>query len=148
MISQNRPARIIFVEDNPAHIFLAKTALEAENIANKIEFFQTAEEAIAYMNVNPYPDLIFIDMNLQTGQMQGEELARLMLRDEKYQLTEINLMSVVYLEREKENELAETRIKRFLKKPLITDQLEEVVKHSKRLKKLIVVSDEIHSVAA
>lgn len=147
-MTQQRAARIVFVEDKPEHILLAKHALESEGFANKIDFFSTAEAALEFMRQSPFPDLIFIDLNLNDGAMQGEDLAFIMLKDEKFALTEVCLMSAVYASREKENEWAKSRIKFFLKKPLITDQLDEVVRNSKRLRKLIIVNDEILSMAA
>lgn len=140
-MTQYRAARIIFVEDKPGHIALAKAALEREGMANKIEFFDSGDSVIQYLKANEDtpPDVIFIDLNLEGSKAQGDDVARYMLGNKSFGQTEICIMSAAYMSREKENEYAETNVKFFLKKPLITEQLEAVVRESKRLRKLIVV---------
>jgi len=140
-MTYNRPARIIFVEDNPAHIELAKRALEAEGFCNKVEFFSTAPAVIEYLDSNFPPDIIFIDRILSNSTLQGDDIANFLMADKMFSETEICMMSSSYVDREKENEYAASKIKFFLKKPLITEQLEAVIKSSKRLRKLIVVVD-------
>lgn len=140
----NRAARIIIVEDRPESVFLAKTALESEGILNLVEFFTGSDSVLAYLdaNRNEPPDLILIDRNLIGSPLDGDGIAEAIIADDAFRNCEIGMMSAAYASREKENEYADNpRIRFFLKTPLISAQLDAVIRSSSRLRKLIVVVD-------
>jgi CheY-like chemotaxis protein len=139
-----RTARIVIVEDDPSSIILAKKALKSEGILNMVEFFTNSKDVLEYLTVtqDQPPDLILIDRNLSGSDLQGDAIANQIIENPKLNSVEIGMMSAADIGREKENEYVNNRrIQFFLKTPLITAQLDSVIRKSNRLRKLIVIID-------
>ncbi|MDB5191217.1 MAG: response regulator with Che-like receiver domain [Segetibacter sp.] len=60
----NHPLHILFVDDDPDESYLFNEALEHTNYNVKLSYAKDGNNLISYLNANPLPDLIFLDINM------------------------------------------------------------------------------------
>jgi CheY-like chemotaxis protein len=63
-----KPAQIVLIEDNPADVLLVRIALRENGIAHELTLFDSGEEAIRNLCIEPtgqnfVPDVILLDLN-------------------------------------------------------------------------------------
>lgn len=62
---EQRPLRILLIEDNPADVVLTRMTLAESGRVHELLVIVDGEAALAYLRVaNPAPDLILLDLNL------------------------------------------------------------------------------------
>jgi len=62
---EQRPLRILLIEDNPADVVLTRMTLAESGRVHELLVIVDGEAALAYLRVaSPLPDLILLDLNL------------------------------------------------------------------------------------
>lgn len=80
MTSQQKNARLLLVEDNPADVLLLQQALEHGAGLAVLDVAETGEDALALLRdeARPLPDLVLLDLNLPS--MNGDEVLQRLRR--------------------------------------------------------------------
>ncbi len=76
--------KILYVEDNKANAYLLKIMLRGHDV----DLAYTAVEALQILKINTY-DLIFLDINLGSDEMNGVELLQVIRKLEGFAKTPI-----------------------------------------------------------
>ncbi len=84
--TDNRPADILLVEDNPGDVRLTREAMRDSKVQHRLHVVGDGEEALAFLHKQhrfqevPRPDLVLLDLNLP--KKNGRELLAAMKGDE------------------------------------------------------------------
>lgn len=85
VVSKNRPARILLIEDNPGDVVLTCRAFQNSKFKNDLFVAETGEQAISMLRKEGEwkqlvrPDLILLDLNLP--QMGGQRVLEIIKND-------------------------------------------------------------------
>lgn len=124
-----RPCRIVLMEDNPADVYLIRTALDEHGTKYKLEVLSDGPQCIALIESrrrNPaleIPDLIVLDLNLPTH----DGTAILQMIKETPALSDVPVAILTSSESPKERASAEALgANRFIRKPIELDEFLQI----------------------
>ena len=122
---------ILLVEDDPGDQKLIRKSLVSNRIMNDLRIANSGEEALLYLQEaknqspdHPYPELIFLDLNMPG--MGGKEFLKKLKADE--QLCTIPVVILTTSDTDKDIlESYKLHASGYIKKPVSLDQFQEVM---------------------
>lgn len=126
---------ILIIDDDHSFIFLSRRILHKADVAHQIQVAKNGKEALEYLkncksNHNPYPELIFLDINMPV--MDGwdflEEFEKLPVEIRERPIV-ICMLTVSLNDSDRQRAEANSYVKGFLSKPLTVSALNEVMQN-------------------
>ncbi len=125
-VIQERPIRILLVEDNPGDVYLLKESLETSKFPIRVDSVPDGEMALAYLRQEnkSRPDLILLDLNLPV--MDGRETLMKIKADSKLKSIPVVILSTS--DSDEDIKLAYSlQANHYITKPVGLDQFYKVV---------------------
>jgi CheY-like chemotaxis protein len=127
------PVNILMADDDPDDRMLMKEALDANKVANRIDFVEDGEELLNYLNKKGrfltaatfVPGLILLDLNMP--KIDGREALRLIKADVKLRRIPVIVLTTSKSERDI-SQTYDLGVNSFICKPMQFDQLIEVTR--------------------
>lgn len=128
-----RPKRLLMVEDNPAHAKLMRMQLQQAPCPVEIDWVQDGEQALDYLyhrapfENKPLPDLILLDLNLP--RINGHQVLHELKGDETLQAIPVVMITTSPTQADMQRAYEES-VNAYLVKPTDFSELRRMLKHT------------------